>query len=620
MKTTALQKMFCLIYDIICIPAAWFGAYWIRFNLGYIPNIEFEHALFFLTPVFVLQLMAYFLFKLNRGIWGFASLPDLLRIFKSVLWAVSVLMIGTFFYNRLQGIPRSVPIIYCLLLITFLGGGRFFLRTLKNHTVSIHKKIPVLIVGAGQAGEGLIRDLLRTHVHPYHPVAFVDDDQRKQGKEIHGIRVLGTCSDISKITENYAIALIFIALPSADSVNIRRVIEECKKTGLPIRTLPSLNDLTSDSISMRSLRELKLEDLLGRDPVKLNWQKIETCVQNKKILISGGGGSIGSELCRQIARLGPSELIVIEHSEFNLYNLQMALCAKYPTLFLQCYLADVTDKIAINRIMQTHQPEMVFHAAAYKHVPILENQIRSALRNNMIGTQVMAEAAILTSVKIFVLISSDKAVNPSNVMGASKRAAEIICQNFSNTAALATRFITVRFGNVLGSTGSVVPLFQKQIAQGGPVTVTHPEITRFFMSISEACQLILQASAMGQGGEIFVLDMGKPIKIQDLAEQMISLAGRSLGNDIKIIYTNLRPGEKMNEELFYKNESLVTTEHKKIFKARSRNFDPKVLNDILLTIHKACEQFDIDSLKTALIQLVPEFKEQTDRFRQGKIE
>jgi len=611
MKINTYQKIFSWLYDIVCIPSAWLLAYWMRFNLGPIPSDEFKQALFFLFPLFVLQLLSYWLFNLNRGIWRFASLPDLLRIVKSVLLAACLLMVVAFFYNRLQGIPRSVPIIYCLLLITFLGGGRFFIRTLSNRTASVHKKIRVLIVGAGQAGEGLIRDLLRTHVHPYHPVAFVDDDKQKQGKEIHGIRVVGTCSNISKITENHAIALIFIALPSADSVNIRRVIGECKKTGLPIRTLPSLNDLTSDGISMRSLRELKLEDLLGRDSVKLNWQEIEACVKNKKILISGGGGSIGSELCRQIARLRPSELIIIEHSEFNLYNLQMELCEKYPILFLQCYLADVTDKIAVDRIIQAHKPEMVFHAAAYKHVPLLENQIRSALRNNVIGTQVIAEASILAGVKTFVLISSDKAVNPSNVMGASKRAAEIICQNFSNTATLPTRFITVRFGNVLGSAGSVVPLFQKQIAQGGPVTVTHPDITRFFMSISEACQLILQASAMGKGGEVFVLDMGKPIKIQDLAEQMISLAGRRPGDDIKIIYTRLRPGEKMHEELFYQNEQLVKTQHKKILKAYSSGVDPAVLSDILLAIHKACEEFDIDLLISALLRLVPGFNKIT---------
>lgn len=618
MKMNLYPKIGCFLYDILCVPIAWLLAYWMRFNLSHIPGDEFNQALFFLLPLTSLQLMTYWLFNLNRGIWHFVSLPDLLRIVKSVLLSACMLMIGAFFYNRLQGIPRSVPIIYCLLLITFLGGGRFFIRALKTHTASIGKKIRVLIVGAGQAGEGLIRDLLRTQVHPYHPVAFVDDDKQKQGKEIHGIRVLGSCSDIAKITENYALDLIFIALPSADSLNIRRIIEECKKTGLPIRTLPSLNDLTSEGVSMRSLRELKLEDLLGRDPVKLNWQEIETCVQNKKILISGGGGSIGSELCRQMARLRPSELIIIEHSEFNLYKLQMELCETYPILFLQCYLVDVTDKIAVHRIMQAHKPDMVFHAAAYKHVPLLENQIRSALRNNVIGTQVMAEASALNKVKTFVLISSDKAVNPSNVMGATKRAAEIICQNFSKTVALPTRFITVRFGNVLGSAGSVVPLFKKQIAQGGPVTVTHPDITRFFMSLSEACQLILQASAMGQGGEVFVLDMGKPIKIQDLAEQMISLAGRSPGNDIKIIYTSLRPGEKMHEELFYQNEQLVKTAHKKILKAYSSDFDSDALNDILLTIHEACEAFDINLLMSALLRLVPGFYQNKEFIEEHK--
>ena len=611
MKTITCQKILCFVFDIASIPIAWFCAYWIRFNLDKIPNAELTQAIFFLTPIIALQLMGYRLFNLNRGIWRFASMPDLLRIVKAVLLAAGLLMIGAFFYNRLDGIPRSVPIIYALLLMVLLGGGRFFIRCLKQHKPYMNKKVRVLIVGAGQAAEGLIRDLLRTNAHPYDPIACVDDDKRKQGKEIHGIRVLGQCSDIANIATCHAIDLIFIALPSADSANIQRVIAECKKSNLPIKTLPGINDLLdSNSITVSALRELKLEDLLGRDPVKLNWQEIEICIHNKKILVSGGGGSIGSELCRQIARLKPAELIVIEHNEFNLYNLQMELLAQYPTLFLQCYLADVTDKIAINRIMQAHKPEIVFHAAAYKHVPILENQIRAAMRNNVMGTEVMAETAIAAGTQTFVLISSDKAVNPTNIMGASKRAAEIICQNFSKHGSHMTRFVTVRFGNVLGSTGSVVPLFQKQIAAGGPVTVTHPDITRFFMSIPEACQLILQACAMGKGGEIFVLDMGKPIKIHDLAEQMINLAGKELGADIKIVYTNLRPGEKMHEELFYQNENLVATEHKKILKAHSRDFDSNLLATILPAMHQACEAFDVEHLRELLLHLVPEFKEQ----------
>ena len=615
------NKIFCFIYDMACIPLSWFFAYWIRFNLSHIPSNEFKQALLFLPLLIILQVILYWLFNLNRSIWRFASLLDSVRIIKSVFLATGFFMITAFFYNRLNGIPRSVPIIYSLLLITLLGSGRFFVRYLKQKKSNNNKKTRVLIIGAGHAGEGLIRDLLRANTHSYQPIGFVDDDKYKLGKEIHGIRVMGRCSDIVRIALDYSIDLIFIALPSVGSAEIRFIIEECKKTVLPIKILPGLNDLglnglTGEPLSIRSLREVKLEDLLGRDPVKLNWQEIEVCVRDKKILVSGGGGSIGSELCRQIAKLNPKELIIIEHNEFNLYSLQMELNAHFPIIFLQCYLVDITDKIAVNTIMQTHRPDIVFHAAAYKHVPILENQIRSALRNNVLGTQIMAEISLLAGVQTFVLISSDKAVNPSNIMGASKRAAEIICQNFSKKASSATRFVTVRFGNVLGSKGSVVPLFQKQIAEGGPVTVTHPDITRFFMSISEACQLILQACAMGEGDEIFVLDMGKPIKIQDLAQQMINLAGKKDSENIKISYTSLRPGEKMHEELFYKNESLLKTRHKKILRANSIDFDPVILRDILLVLQQACENFDNNLLRSSLLCLVPEFKEEIEKIKE----
>ena len=399
--------------------------------------------------------------------------------------------------------------------------------------------------------------------------------------------------------------LIVLALPSAKSSDMRRLVGLCEKTGVPFRTLPPLDRLMSGQITINQLREVSIDDLLGREPVSLDWDAIELELKGRRVLVTGAGGSIGSELCRQIARLQPAHLILLDSSEFNLYSIEMELLKAYPRLKISRCLNDVVDRVAMDRIFSDSRPDVVFHAAAYKHVPMLEDQVREAARNNILGTRSMAEFADRFGCEAFVMISTDKAVNPANVMGTSKRAAEIFCQNLNQRSA--TRFVTVRFGNVLGSAGSVVPLFRQQIEAGGPVTVTHREITRYFMTIRESCQLILQASVMGKGGEIFVLDMGEPIKISYLAEEMIRLSGKVPGEDIDIIFTGLRPGEKLYEELFHEKEALQSTTHEKILLARYREFEWERLNEVMDEIKLACAEYDEKQVRSLMKTLVPEW-------------
>ena len=477
-------------------------------------------------------------------------------------------------------------------------------------------------MGAGSAGEMLVRDLMRDRQRAYVPVAFVDDDPAKKGKEIHGIRVVGKCSRLSKVCDRLAVDLVMLAVPSADSEQMQHIVNQVELTGLPFRTVPELSDLMTGNVRIDQLREVMIEDLLGREPVSLDWQGIKAGLAQRTVLVTGAGGSIGSELCRQLAELGVSSLVLVENGEFNLFSIEQELMHDYPGLQLYPHLVDVTEAPGVDWLFDKYRPQVVFHAAAYKHVPLLENQIREAVHNNVLGTRNVAIAADKWGAREFVLISTDKAVNPANVMGASKRAAEIYCQNLNDRSA--TSFITVRFGNVLGSTGSVIPLFKQQIKRGGPLTVTHPDIERYFMTTREACQLIMQASVLGQGGEIFVLDMGEPVKIVYLAEQLIRLSGKIPGEDIEIEYTGLRPGEKLYEELFHESEALVATGHEKIHLAQFRKVDWEQLNGAVDDLERACAAYDSERLGDILNDLVPERtlskleKEQADGLVQTK--
>lgn len=592
------------LHDMLMVPVAWFAALWTRFNFEAIPSTYLNEALNWLPLVMALQVGAFIYFGLYRGHWRFASMPDLVRIIKAVAVGGLAAMAIIFMFTRLEGMPRSLFPLYMLLLVFLLGGPRFLYRWFKDRKLYLAAGKRVLIVGAGRGGEMLVRDMFRAPDHSLQPIAFIDDDVRKQGIDIHGIRVAGDCASIPRLVDELDIDMVIIAMPSASSKQIRHVVELCEEAGVAFRMLPKMADLIAGRVSTGALREVSIEDLLGRDPVALDMPAIRSGMAGKCILVSGGGGSIGSELCRQVARLGPARLVILDHSEFNLYKIDYELTRQYPEIEIVSVLGDVTDPSAVEQVFERHRPAVILHAAAYKHVPLLEPQVREAVHNNVIGTRTVADAASRFGSEIFVLVSTDKAVNPANIMGATKRMAEIYCQNLSQHSA--TRYITVRFGNVLGSAGSVVPLFMEQIRQGGPVTVTHPEITRYFMTIPEASQLILQAGVMGRGGEIYVLDMGQPVKIVYLAEQMIRLSGLEPGTDIEIKYTGLRPGEKLYEELFHEKETLVSTEHSKILLARHRAWDWERLQKLLHGISVACQQYDEDALREAVHAFVPE--------------
>ncbi|MCG8041895.1 MAG: nucleoside-diphosphate sugar epimerase/dehydratase [Candidatus Thiodiazotropha taylori] len=598
-----------LAHDVLMVPIAWFLAFWFRYNLEVVPVSFYQDALQALLYILPVQLVAFLLFGLYRGIWRFASLPDILRILKAVLVGTVVGVALLFVFTRAGGVPRSVPVIHAILLVMLLSGPRLIYRLLKDRHLDLAPGKRVLIVGSGKAGEMLARDILRNRRGDFRPVAFVDDKQRRQGREIHGLPVAGTSEDIPALCDELSIDIIMLAIPSASSSQMRRVVEFCESANVPFRSVPQLNDLMSGNVQINHLRQVSIEDLLGRNPVSLDWQAIDATLAGKVILVTGAGGSIGSELCRQLAKLKPAKLVLLENSEFNLYSIEMELLNSYPEMNLECHLGDVTDQPYVESLFNELRPEVVFHAAAYKHVPMLENRIRQAVRNNVLGTRVVAEMANRYATGVFVLVSTDKAVNPANVMGASKRAAEIFCQNLN--AHSDTRFITVRFGNVLGSAGSVIPLFRKQIEEGGPVTVTDPRMERYFMTIPEACQLIMQTVVMGEGGEIFVLDMGEPIKISYLAEQMIHLSGRTLGQDIQIEYIGLRPGEKLYEELFHEKEELAKTSHQKVLLAHHRQVDWPWLNGVMQQMSSATEALDSQQLRLLLGQLVPEHEIQT---------
>lgn len=592
-------------HDIVMVVLAWCLAFVLRYNLtGLSPSI-YDDMWSSLQVVLPIQAVTFVLFGLYKGVWRFASIPDLIRILKSVIVGSTISTVLLFVLFRAEGVPRSVPVIYTILLVFSVGGTRLLYRWLKDRNLYFTDGKRLLIVGAGRAGEMLLREVLHDSSSIYRPVGFVDDNPRRMGREIHGIPVVGNVADIARIVKEQSVDLIVLAVPSASPQETRRVVENCEHSGVAFRSVPQRQDLISGKISINELRDVSIEDLLGRDPVSLDWNAIKSTLSGKRILLSGGGGSIGSELCRQIAAIEPSQLIVLDNTEFNLYSIEMELHKLYPSLALTCYLGDVTDGSYLRHIFESHRPHMVFHAAAYKHVPMLEHQLRQAIRNNVLGTESIATIASDFKVDNFVLVSTDKAVNPSNVMGASKRAAEIFCQNLD--ARSSTNFVTVRFGNVLGSAGSVIPLFKQQIAAGGPVTVTDKRMERFFMTIPEACQLILQTAVMGKGGEIFVLDMGEPVKIRYLAEQMIRLSGKEPGVDIEVTYTGLRPGEKLYEELFHEKEALGGTAHPKVFLARHRKVDWELLTGVLRDMGSACDVVDAERLLRGLVTLVPEY-------------
>ncbi len=564
-----------LLHDLSAAAAAWLIAYWLRFNLD-IPPEFWTSALDTLVWVVPLQALAFWFFGLYRGIWRFASLTDLRRILMAVGVAALLVPLGLLMFRIHAVVPRSVLLLDPLLLVLFMGGSRLLYRAWKEHRFSSllqTEREPLLVMGAGSAAASLVRELSQSK--EWRVVGLLDNSATKLGRDIHGVAILGTLDSLPAHASRMEVKHAVIAMPSAPHSVRRHAAQLCNEAGVTALTVPAFEDLVSGKVTVSSLRKIELDDLLGRDPVQLDDAGLHGLLWDQVVMVSGAGGSIGSELARQIARYQPRLLILFELSEFALYQIEQEFSGRFASLPILCIIGDVKNRAVLDDLMLRHRPAVVFHAAAYKHVPLMEQQNAwQALQNNVLGTYTLASAAQAHGVAKFVLISTDKAVNPTNVMGTSKRSAEMVCQSLQQTAG--TRFIAVRFGNVLGSSGSVIPKFQEQIAKGGPITVTHPDITRYFMSIPEACQLVLQAGLMSTGGEIFVLDMGEPVKIADLARDMIRLSGYT-EQEIKIVYSGLRPGEKLFEELLADDEHTLPTPHPKLRIAQARDVDAEWL-------------------------------------------
>lgn len=596
-----------VLHDLGMIALAWALAWWVRFNFQAPPPANWDSFLLAWPVVVMAQGAVAWYFRLYRGLWRFASLRDLGNIvFSAALGALCILLV-LFTLTRLDGVPRTIFVLYPIFLIVLLGGPRLFYRLLKDHTLNLGRlgaAERVLIIGAGTAAEILLRDILRQG--SYSPVGLLDDNTSLLRQRIHGVPVLGSIERLPALTIDLQIKLILIAIPAATNAQMQRVVELCELTSVPFRTLPRLQDFESGPADFRALREVAIEDLLGRSAVALALDGVRQQLAGQTVLVTGGGGSIGAELCRQLAGLEVARLVIFERNEHNLYLVDRELGERFPALTRARVLGDVCDDAALRYVFQTYCPSLVFHAAAYKHVTMVEAQIREGVRNNVLGTAAVAAAAVRYGTANVVLISTDKAVRPSSVMGATKRLAEMVCE-WQNQRSASTRFVTVRFGNVLGSAGSVVPLFRDQIARGGPVTVTHPEVTRYFMTIPEAAQLILQAATQGQGGDILVLEMGTPVNITYLAQQMIRLSGKVPGGDIQIVYTGLRAGEKLHEELFHSAEDLRATQHPKLLLAAQRALDGPRLDALCVQLARACEEYDEDRLHDLLRDLVPDF-------------
>ncbi len=607
------RRVWVIAHDFLVLVAAWVTARYLSASLIGGADFSWQQLAVEVNLILIIQGFLQWRAGLYRGVWRFASLPDLGNLLRaSILGAVAGISVMLLLDVSLETMLLVVWAFPALLLL-LLSLPRLTYRMLKDMRSEVHQRRVTqrtLILGAGRSGQRLLPELRRRG--EYDVVGYLDDDEALQGKLVSDLPVLGRITRLPRVCREAAIDLVVIAIPSATNVQMQRIVSHCEAAGVDFKTLPTLKQLGATLTRFDDLKPVAIEDLLGRDPISLDWDGLRAGLAGRRVLVTGGGGSIGAELCRQIARLDPAALVILDSCEYNLYRVDYRLQSEFQDLIVETVLGDVCDSATLNRVMQKGQPDVVFHAAAYKHLPMLQNQAREAFRNNVLGTKRLADAAIAHGVDTFVLISTDKAVNPSNVMGATKRIAELYCQHVNQASA--TRFITVRFGNVLNSTGSVVPLFNEQIRQGGPVTVTHPDITRYFMTIAEAGQLILQAGVLGEGGEVFVLDMGEPVRISYLAEQLIRLAGKEPGQDIEIVYTGLRPGEKLFEELFHAHEPHAKTQHEKIFLSRA-NLKPQRLATIVEHMgaaERACQSYDTEALSGLLLTMVPQLAKRHD--------
>ena len=603
------NKILLLLVDILLIQIASFLSIYIRFDFQFneIPKYFIEGIASYVLINTICTLIIFWFMRLYHSVWHYAGSTEVVYVIgacgaSAIVQCVGMNILGIF-------VPRSYPVFFFAFLSCFILCVRFFFRIIqivKNQHRRLGKKKAenVLIVGAGEATAILLREFQNSQFLNQNIMCLVDDNPNKVGKSMRGVLIEGNRYDIPKLVNKHKITTIIVSIPSAKAKTISEILEICKETSCQIKVLPGLYQMVQGEVSVSKLRDVEIEDLLGREPIRIQNDDVMSCVENKTILITGGGGSIGSELCRQIAAHKPKQLIIFDIYENNAYDIQQELRKKYPELDLIVLIGSVRNTHRINSVMETYRPDIVYHAAAHKHVPLMEDSPNESIKNNVFGTYKTACAADKYGVKRFILISTDKAVNPTNIMGASKRLCEMIIQTLNNRSN--TEFVAVRFGNVLGSNGSVIPLFKKQIQSGGPVTVTHPDIIRYFMTIPEAVSLVLQAGANANGGEIFVLDMGEPVKIVDLAYNMIKLSGYIPDEDIKIEFTGLRPGEKLYEELLMSEEGLQDTENKLIHIGKPIEFDEEEFLKNLKELEKMAKNDDV-RIREKVMEMVPTY-------------
>ena len=607
------RNRYFFLLDAYLLVVSVLLAYLLRFEGLDWPANQREVVVKFLSIAIPLKLFIFYRAGLYRRLWQYASVLEL----ESILIATSLAGLASFFLGALLlpltgftpgRVPLSILVIDWLLTAGFVSLPRLLLRMSRrrrnNHESGEARR--VLIVGAGSAGGSIVRELMQNARHGIVPVGFVDDDRTKHGHRMHGLPVMGALSQIKEIVHRERIGEVVIAMPSAPGTVVRQVVRAAAEADVKTRTMPSIFDLISGRVQATALRQVEIQDLLRREPVQTNLDEVRGLATGKRVLVTGAGGSIGSELCRQVARLKPAHLILLGHGENSIFEIRQELMELFPEVPLDSVIMDVRDREGMERVFDRYEPFSVFHAAAHKHVPLMEANIAEAVTNNVLGTKNVVELAAAAEVEHLVLISTDKAVHPTSIMGATKRVAEQIVQDTAETTG--RNFVSVRFGNVLGSRGSAVPIFLRQIASGGPVTVTHPEMRRYFMTIPESVQLVLQAGAIGKGGEVFVLDMGEPVKVVDLATDLVRLSGLEVGRDIEIRFTGARPGEKLYEELFFSAESAEPTDHAKILRAKNAVLPPGVgplAHDLIVA---ALERWADDDLREFLRRLVPDFE------------
>ena len=600
------KRLLVLVLDTALILLAYTLAFLLRFEFKF-AVLQSERFLATLPLLLLIKPIVFLLSNLYRSIWRYASLSDAFEIYKTVSFASIFYTLGLIFSGNQVHISRSIIILDWLILFVLMAGSRVAWRFCRENQLfrGGPKGDRTLIVGAGEAGSMLLKEIRRQPTILYNVMGFIDDDAAKQGMRLHGVQVWGGTEQLAQIVEKMDIEKVIIAIPSASRKKIRDIVHGCKKAGVKFKTLPGLTELINGDVTVSHIKDVEIEDLLGRDPVKLDEAAIHGYLRGKRVLVTGAGGSIGSEICRQIARFGPGKIIILDSAETPLFFIEKELAAAWPQLPLIPVLCDIRNGEKVDRVFGQFLPEVVFHAAAYKHVPMMELNPVEAVSNNIGGTKNVADVADRYKVADFVMISTDKAVNPTNIMGASKRIAELYVQALA--AKSATKFTAVRFGNVMGSNGSVIPMFKEQIRNGGPVTVTDAKVVRYFMTIPEASQLVLQSGCLGKGGEIFVLDMGEPVPILELAEELIRLSGLVPYVDVDITFTGLRPGEKLFEELLIAGEGIGETVHEKIKVLTPAVIDRNRLASELDLLFAAARAFDLPELVAMIQLLVPEF-------------